>query len=51
MSDGSIKMIIERPGFNGAQQIIKTVSADGTSKTVQTATDTAGALVHYDPKN
>ena len=34
-----------------AQQIIKTVAADGSSKTVQTATDAAGRLVHYDPKN
>ena|SRR5258708_636363 len=51
MSDGSVKMIVERPGFNGAQQIIKTVAADGSSNTVQTATDSAGTLVHYDPKN
>jgi hypothetical protein len=51
MSDGSVKIIVERPGFNGAQQFIKTVATDGSSKTVQTATDSAGTLVHYDPKN
>ncbi len=50
-SDGSVRMIVERAGVNGAQQIIKTVAADGSSKTVQTATDAAGTLVHYDPKN
>lgn len=31
--------------------MIKTVAADGASKTVQAATDAAGNLVHYDPKN
>jgi hypothetical protein len=50
LSDGSVKMIIERKGFDGAQQIIKTVAADGSSRTLQTATNAAGELVHYDPK-
>ncbi|HWR14143.1 MAG TPA: RHS repeat-associated core domain-containing protein [Terriglobales bacterium] len=51
LSDGSVRVMVNRAGVNGGQTMIKTVATDGTSKTVQVAVDGAGNLVHYHPKN
>jgi len=50
-ADGSIMVTKTRPGFDGSQTLTKVIDPNGSSKFVQTATDAAGNLVHYDPKN
>lgn len=42
---------VTRPGADGYQAITSTVAPDGTKTVVQTAYDSSGNLVHYDPKN
>jgi RHS repeat-associated protein len=51
LADGSIEVVKTRPGFDGSQSMTTTIGKDGTSTTVQTAVDSSGAQVHYDPKN
>jgi hypothetical protein len=41
---------ITRPGFNGYQEMQYTITAEGTKTVIQRAFDSAGNLVHYDPK-
>ena len=50
-ADGSITVSRTRPGFDGSQTFTKTIEPSGASKTVQTAVDSTGSQVHYDPKN
>jgi RHS repeat-associated protein len=42
---------ITRPGFNGYQEMQYTISPEGLKTVVQRAFDSAGNIVHYDPKN
>ena len=41
---------VTRPGANGYQAITSTVGPDGAKTVVQTVYDSAGNIVHYDPK-
>jgi RHS repeat-associated protein len=50
-ADGTVQILKSRPGRDGAQTIVTTVLKDGTEKTVQTASNAAGKMIHYDPKN
>jgi hypothetical protein len=50
-ADGTVTVSRTRPGFDGSQTFTKTIDAAGNSKTVQTAVDSTGKMVHYDPKN
>ncbi|HZQ21448.1 MAG TPA: RHS repeat-associated core domain-containing protein [Terriglobales bacterium] len=51
LADGSLRITTERAGRNGFQAIEKVVDASGTTKSVvQKAFDSAGNLVHVDPK-
>lgn len=50
LADGSFEVVKTRPGFDGSQSFTTTIGKDGSSVTVQTAVDSTGAQVHYDPK-
>jgi RHS repeat-associated protein len=50
LSDGSFEVVKTRPGFDGSQSFTTNIGKDGSSVTVQTAVDSTGTQVHYDPK-
>ena len=49
-SNGTVQVLRSRPGRDGAQTFVTTVLKDWTENTVQTATNAAGQMTHYDPK-
>ncbi|HWZ41889.1 MAG TPA: hypothetical protein VNW97_00355 [Candidatus Saccharimonadales bacterium] len=51
LADGSVRVLLKRPGANGFQVISKVVSAGGETKTVQIGAEASGEITHYDPKN
>jgi RHS repeat-associated protein len=50
LADGTIRVLIKRPGANGFQVVSKIVSAEGTTSAVQVGVDASGEVTHYDPK-
>ena len=50
LGDGSVRVLLKRPGANGFQAISKVVSAGGETKTVQIVVNASGKITHYDPK-
>jgi hypothetical protein len=50
-SNGTLTVLKTRPGSDGSQTIVTQIGRDGASKVVQTAQNSAGQLVHYDPKS
>lgn len=50
MQDGNVIVRLSRPGADGFQVIQSVIGPDGAKSVVQLAYDSAGNLVHYDPK-
>jgi RHS repeat-associated protein len=50
LSDGSIRVLRTRPGFDGKQVISTMVDVSGKSTPVQIGVNTASEITHYDPK-
>jgi hypothetical protein len=47
---GEVVITRTRPGRDGKQVFEDTIQSDGSKQVVQKAYDSAGRLVHYDPK-
>jgi RHS repeat-associated protein len=50
LADGSVRVLLKRPGANGFQVISKVAGTEGKTATAQIGVEASGEISHYDPK-